>query len=47
MDDEEDYHLPIWAGVLPLTTVVGEPADDGRVPEGVDLPGYVRRYERP
>jgi hypothetical protein len=26
LDDEEDYELPVWAGVLPLGTAVGEPA---------------------
>lgn len=28
VDDEEDLTLPIWAGVLPLATVAGEPEDD-------------------
>lgn len=27
-DDEEDYALPIWAGVIPLTVAVGAPAPD-------------------
>lgn len=31
IDDEEDYALPIWAGVVPIRTVVGEPVPDGRV----------------
>ncbi len=26
VDDEEDYALPVWAGVLPLGTMVGAPA---------------------
>ena len=47
VDDDEDYALPIWAGVVPLTTVAGEPVDDGRVPDGVDVPGYLGRYQRP
>ena len=30
-DDDEDYALPIWAGVVPIRTQLGEPAGDGRV----------------
>jgi uncharacterized protein len=35
IDDEEDYALPIWAGVVPLSMQAGEPAPDARLPEGV------------
>jgi uncharacterized protein len=35
LDDEEDYLLPIWAGVVPLQTTIGTPRDDGRVADGV------------
>ncbi len=35
VDDDEDYSLPVWAGVVPVTTQLGEPVDDGRVPAGV------------
>jgi len=35
VDDDQDYSLPIWAGVVPVTTQLGEPVDDGRVPAGV------------
>ena len=31
LDDEPDYALPIWAGVLPVQTRLGAPIDDGRV----------------
>lgn len=31
VDDEEDYALPIWAGVVPIHTQLGEPVGDGRV----------------
>jgi nitroimidazol reductase NimA-like FMN-containing flavoprotein (pyridoxamine 5'-phosphate oxidase superfamily) len=34
-DEEEDYATPVWAGVVPITTTLGEPVDDGRVPSGV------------
>ncbi|MFN7995206.1 MAG: pyridoxamine 5'-phosphate oxidase family protein [Bryobacteraceae bacterium] len=35
IDDEEDYALPVWAGVVPLRVEVGDPVSDGRVPDGV------------
>ena len=34
-DDEADYALPIWGGVVPIQTQVGEPVADGRVLPGV------------
>src|ERR1700742_4875817 len=47
IDDEEDYSLPIWAGVLPLRLVPGEPVGDEQLRAGIALPGYVRDYKRP
>ncbi len=38
VDDEEDYALPIWAGVLPVRMVTGEPIDDERNLPGVERP---------
>ena len=46
IDDEEDYALPIWAGVLPLKLIPGEPIKDPRLPDGVAIPEYVRKYSR-
>jgi nitroimidazol reductase NimA-like FMN-containing flavoprotein (pyridoxamine 5'-phosphate oxidase superfamily) len=34
-DDEEDYQLPVWAGVVPIHTRLGTPVSDGRVVPGV------------
>lgn len=42
-DDEADYALPIWAGVLPVTTVVGEPVPDPRLAPGLGVPEHVLR----
>src|SRR6185503_8906386 len=47
LDDEEDYSLPMWAGVVPLKLVAGEPVDDPRLPEGVPIPEYASNYKRP
>lgn len=44
IDDEEDYALPVWAGVLPLSLVAGEPVPDPRLPEGVEESNSVRHY---
>lgn len=46
-DDEGDLALPIWAGVLPLRTVVGPPQDDPHLPPGIRPPASVVRYHRP
>jgi nitroimidazol reductase NimA-like FMN-containing flavoprotein (pyridoxamine 5'-phosphate oxidase superfamily) len=35
-DDPEDYEIPVWAGILPLSTVFGTLQDDGRLHEGVE-----------
>jgi uncharacterized protein len=46
-DDEDDLDLPIWAGVLPLVTSPGTPEPSPDLLEGIDVPGYVTRAERP
>ena len=46
-DDEDDYSLPVWAGVLPLRIVSGEPEADPRLPSDVAVPGYLSPYRRP
>lgn len=45
IDDEEDYELAVWAGVVPLGIVVGEADPDPRLPADTPLPGYVERFE--
>src|SRR5262245_14710318 len=46
VDDEEDYALPCWAGVLPLRLTPGTPQADERVAPGTPLPQGVRAYRR-
>jgi nitroimidazol reductase NimA-like FMN-containing flavoprotein (pyridoxamine 5'-phosphate oxidase superfamily) len=46
LDEEEDYALPAWAGVIPLSLSAGEPQPDPRLPAGVPVPGYVAGYRR-
>ncbi len=46
LDDEEDYALPIWAGVIPLSLQAGEPVNDPRLPDGIEVPEYALNYRR-
>ena len=43
-DEPEDYALPIWAGVIPLTLTPGTPEPDPRNLDGVEIPDSVRRF---
>lgn len=42
VDDDEDYNLPVWAGVVPVTMETGAPEPDPRNLEGVSLPDHIR-----
>lgn len=46
LDDQEDYALPVWAGVLPLHLTTGAAMPDQRLPGEIQLPEYARRYGR-
>jgi nitroimidazol reductase NimA-like FMN-containing flavoprotein (pyridoxamine 5'-phosphate oxidase superfamily) len=46
IDDEDDYALPIWAGVIPLKTTSDNPIADDRVPEHTPVPLYASQYFR-
>jgi nitroimidazol reductase NimA-like FMN-containing flavoprotein (pyridoxamine 5'-phosphate oxidase superfamily) len=43
-DDEEDYALPIWAGVLPIRTEVGAAIPDPRLMDGVTMPDGLKTF---
>ena len=43
-DDEEDYALPIWAGVLPVRMQVLPPEPDPRNLEGLEPPEHVTGF---
>jgi len=45
-DEEEDYDLPLWAGILPLTLEPGEPIPDSRLNPGIRVPPYVSKWSR-
>jgi nitroimidazol reductase NimA-like FMN-containing flavoprotein (pyridoxamine 5'-phosphate oxidase superfamily) len=46
IDDEEDYALPVWAGVVPLRLAAGLPVGDERLPSDLEVPEYARSYSR-
>ena len=46
VDEEEDYALPVWAGVLPLQEMPLSPIQDELQSEDVSLPGYIPSYSR-
>jgi len=45
VDDEEDYALPIWAGVVPVETAIGRAKADPRLLDGIALPGYLEQLK--
>jgi nitroimidazol reductase NimA-like FMN-containing flavoprotein (pyridoxamine 5'-phosphate oxidase superfamily) len=47
LDDEEDYALPVWAGVIPLHWAAAAPIGDARLQAGTELPSYARDYRGP
>ncbi len=44
-DDEDDYEIPIWSGVLPITASIGPPVDDDRLLPGVEPSDIVRALQ--
>ncbi|HEX9342241.1 MAG TPA: pyridoxamine 5'-phosphate oxidase family protein [Actinomycetota bacterium] len=46
-DDQEDYDLRVWAGVLPFSVVGGEPVADERLDPAIPVPAHVRAWRRP
>jgi uncharacterized protein len=43
LDDEEDYSLPVWAGILPVSLEAKPPIRDSRLPDDIEVPEYVLR----
>jgi nitroimidazol reductase NimA-like FMN-containing flavoprotein (pyridoxamine 5'-phosphate oxidase superfamily) len=46
LDDEEDYALPVWAGVVPLSLAAAAPINDPRLSSEIEPPSYTRNYKR-
>jgi uncharacterized protein len=43
IDDYDERDMSVWVGVVPVTTVIGEPVADSLVPMGVPVPESVQR----
>src|SRR4030095_1675415 len=41
VDEEEDYALDVWAGVIPLKLCADAPKNDARLKNGISRPRYV------
>jgi len=46
LDDEADYALPVWAGVLPLETIAKNPEPDPLRKNDPPLPDYLKNYSK-
>ena len=44
VDDEADYELPVWAGVVGLGLTAGEPEADRQLAPNVECPHYVNDF---
>jgi uncharacterized protein len=47
LDDEEDYALPYWAGVIPLSTRTLAPVADERLNPAIAMPPHISEYRPP
>jgi hypothetical protein len=45
-DDEEDYALPVWAGIVPLHLQADAPVRDERCDPAIPTPAYAANYRR-
>ncbi|HLN98476.1 MAG TPA: pyridoxamine 5'-phosphate oxidase family protein [Pyrinomonadaceae bacterium] len=46
VDDEDDYAMDVWAGVVPLELTAGAPINDPRLPVDIKPPSYALNYSR-
>ncbi|MEO8398568.1 MAG: pyridoxamine 5'-phosphate oxidase family protein [Ignavibacteriaceae bacterium] len=46
IDDEEDINLKVWAGVLPLKIIAGNPIPDAILNYEMPVPLYLKNYKK-
>jgi uncharacterized protein len=46
-DEDEDYALPVWAGVLPLRQQALDVIQDPKLSEGIPVPEYIAKLRTP
>ena len=44
VDDEDDYKLNVWAGVLPVKTTFGRAQNDEQLEKNIPVPGYILNF---
>ena len=44
IDEKSDYHLPTWAGVVPIKQIAEHPISDHLLSEGIKIPEHVLAY---
>ncbi len=44
-DEPEDYAIDVWAGVVPVTVVFGEPVADPALRAGIGVPTHIKAYQ--
>jgi uncharacterized protein len=47
IDEEEDYQLGVWAGVIPLKLTADRPVPDARLSPEISPPGHAVNYSGP
>ena len=45
VDDVEDYSLPIWAGVIPISQIQHDPIPDPQNQAGLEVPQHIREFK--
>jgi uncharacterized protein len=45
IDEEQDYSLPVWAGEVPLSLLIGAPIADPRLRPDIAIPSYLTQPE--
>lgn len=46
IDDESDYDLPVWAGILPIRQEFGSPIADEKLSDEITMPEYLSALEK-
>ena len=44
VDEDDDYALGVWAGVIPIRETAGAPVPDDRLRDGIEMPEHVKEF---
>jgi len=45
-DENDDYNLPVWAGIIPILRQFGDPITDPKMRFPTAVPDYVKTYQK-